>query len=459
MILLILMALQSQPTSTQAALPDPYTWSEDQWPDLYKRVTNLGSGSVASEHYRRAVAAYVALDAPEHAADIGKDLPKRIIHPTGTIGLVVRPQSAAGLRAWLRLNADALRALREATECVRAWDASRVTASAEAAPGPPAHESDSLLTLLGAAIAEATQAKNWDAAYADVIRIFRFSRHVRQTQGKIPGLEELAWNLAYDHFRLLLTSHVPDNPAEFQSRLCEAWNLRSPSAADRTYLCQMNAAALIRDDFAWAAPNGDGGSSLAETMIEMSEMLGHKTPPFKNADEYRQALLRSSIEATCELHRKLIAIQANWERMPTAEAMQTYSRVLEELRRHAVENPYTRLWLSGQVADLLRPRVMDDIQLTQRRAIVTLLSIHRWRAEKREWPESLEVLSLGEDAIDPYSGRAFVYRRSADGKSFVLYSVGFDLRDGGGKTHCHPSALGKEDSGDLLIWPPTEPSR
>lgn len=450
---------QSKPASSPVPLPDPYSWSEDQRVGLIRQATRLGAGSVAIDHYRDAVATFVAADDPKHARDLGPELSEALGSPVGTLALNRLPQLTDRASSWVRLNQPALRALRNATDCVRAWDTDRPISPEEATEGPPPNEDDRLLTLLGTAIAEASRTKSWNSAYDDVVRMFRFARHARQTQGKESSLEELAWNLGYDHFRLLLASHTPDRSAEVEARLRDAWNLPVPSPADQTFLYQMTVATLIDDDFAGAARTDGGGATFSKLMIEIPALAGHKTPPFKTADEYLQALLRSSRDATYEAHRRLVEIQTNWERKPIDEAMREYTRVHEQLREISERNPHTRLWFSARVANLLRPRVLDDIRLTQRRAIVTLLSVHRWRAEKREWPESLDVLSLGEDAIDPYSGRAFVYRRGADGNSFVLYSVGFDLRDGGGEKNCHLTSLGKDDSGDLLLWPPSDLDR
>jgi hypothetical protein len=62
------------------------------------------------------------------------------------------------------------------------------------------------------------------------------------------------------------------------------------------------------------------------------------------------------------------------------------------------------------------------------------LALWAYRAEHGAYPQSLEALQpryLSEIPLDPFSRRAFVFRPMAD--DFVLYSVGGDGVDNGGK--------------------------
>ena len=64
----------------------------------------------------------------------------------------------------------------------------------------------------------------------------------------------------------------------------------------------------------------------------------------------------------------------------------------------------------------------------------TDLAIRRYQQRHGQWPESLAVLVPDElelVPLDPFSEKPLVYRVAGDG--FVLYSVGLDGVDGGGK--------------------------
>ncbi|MFZ2149015.1 MAG: hypothetical protein WAV28_17535, partial [Sedimentisphaerales bacterium] len=94
---------------------------------------------------------------------------------------------------------------------------------------------------------------------------------------------------------------------------------------------------------------------------------------------------------------------------------------------------------------------------TGRRALLTILAVMRYEKEKAQYPASLDELVaadyLKELPRDPYSDGPFVYKRTDEG--FLLYSLGTDLTDDGGKL-----ALGKDgkprmwaDDGDWVFWP------
>ncbi len=63
------------------------------------------------------------------------------------------------------------------------------------------------------------------------------------------------------------------------------------------------------------------------------------------------------------------------------------------------------------------------------------LALKAYKNEQGEYPESLaelrEVIDWGDLPEDPFSGGDFIYRR--EGQGFVIYSVGVNLKDDGGK--------------------------
>lgn len=87
---------------------------------------------------------------------------------------------------------------------------------------------------------------------------------------------------------------------------------------------------------------------------------------------------------------------------------------------------------------------------TDSAALIVTIAILRYKAEKNEYPASLEKLVaagyIKEVPIDPFSGNPLVYKRTAD--NFILYGVGENFVDNGG-THC---GWGKNE-GDCVYWP------
>ena len=88
-------------------------------------------------------------------------------------------------------------------------------------------------------------------------------------------------------------------------------------------------------------------------------------------------------------------------------------------------------------------------------AVLTILAVKRWEIDKGALPESLEQLKAGdylkELPDDPYAEGLLTYvRRDGD---FVLYSVGHDFDDDGGKQNPENAWGRREEGGDKVFWP------
>ncbi len=89
-------------------------------------------------------------------------------------------------------------------------------------------------------------------------------------------------------------------------------------------------------------------------------------------------------------------------------------------------------------------------------ATVAVLAIFAYRVRERRLPESLQQLMdkglLPSPPMDPYSNGPLVYKVHGDG--FILYSVGEDFVDNGGR-HCE---WDDQTGGDHVFWPVSEES-
>jgi len=96
-------------------------------------------------------------------------------------------------------------------------------------------------------------------------------------------------------------------------------------------------------------------------------------------------------------------------------------------------------------------------------AIITILAIQRWNLEKGEYPATLDELIkagyLKKLPIDPYSDKALIYKKTGD--DFVLYSIGRNFKDDGGKVFIEHENIQEwgtsNDEGDAFFWPVTKP--
>jgi len=91
-------------------------------------------------------------------------------------------------------------------------------------------------------------------------------------------------------------------------------------------------------------------------------------------------------------------------------------------------------------------------------ATVAILALQRWRVEKNEYPAGLDDLVsagfLKELPMDLYSDKPLVYKKTDD--NFILYSLGCDFKDDGGKIvekRGDMQKWGTHDDGDAVFWP------
>jgi hypothetical protein len=94
-------------------------------------------------------------------------------------------------------------------------------------------------------------------------------------------------------------------------------------------------------------------------------------------------------------------------------------------------------------------------------ATLAILALQRWQLEKNQYPEALnELISAGllkELPKDPYSDKPLVYKKKDN--DFILYSVGPNFKDDGGKiavAHGNPKKWGTDEAGDIVFWPVTK---
>jgi len=90
-------------------------------------------------------------------------------------------------------------------------------------------------------------------------------------------------------------------------------------------------------------------------------------------------------------------------------------------------------------------------------AAVTILALQRYKADKGSYPNDLrELITTGylrQLPIDVYSDKPLVYRKTDD--RFILYSVGLDFEDDGGKPGADSKGRPRlwDYDADAVFWP------
>jgi len=77
------------------------------------------------------------------------------------------------------------------------------------------------------------------------------------------------------------------------------------------------------------------------------------------------------------------------------------------------------------------------------------LALHIYKAKYGEFPDSLKKLIpeiLTSLPLDPFTGKDYIYRRKEEG--FIVYSVGDNLKDNGGKWRKKQKCIGDFD----IVW-------
>jgi hypothetical protein len=122
-----------------------------------------------------------------------------------------------------------------------------------------------------------------------------------------------------------------------------------------------------------------------------------------------------------------------------AAAMMPYYQSLPELER--MEDNVANLTQGLPYSRQLLPAPMPSCQAQARHeAMLDLMEIgillEQYKAREGSYPLTLDPLAKdleGTVPADPFTGREYFYRPA--GERFVLYSIGENLRDDGGKHH------------------------
>jgi hypothetical protein len=94
---------------------------------------------------------------------------------------------------------------------------------------------------------------------------------------------------------------------------------------------------------------------------------------------------------------------------------------------------------------------------TNRAGLLTTLAVLRCEKETGKYPDTLQELVpagyLKQLPMDPYSGKPLIYKRTED--NFVIYSVGLNFRDDGGKLGRGRDGKPRmwANEGDAVFWP------
>jgi hypothetical protein len=152
-----------------------------------------------------------------------------------------------------------------------------------------------------------------------------------------------------------------------------------------------------------------------------------KKPTFALRKEAMQSLTEEDDRATERL--------AEGNRQNTLLRSATGKVVSPEEKRRQLTQILDDILQSGSMRSLSKCDELLLMTTMNRRIVILALAIAEYKAEKGKFPAKLDDLVPGyvkEIPEDFFSGKPLVYKVNDDGKGYVLYSVGPNMKDDGG---------------------------
>lgn len=440
----------------------------------FNKLMEAVPGENSAEHYRKADAAFVELSSLADKTDSAL-LKKAYQEAEQNLHDIVCKEKwtsneSLAMRSWLKANAGALQDLKAATDCPRfSWVVSikeRERFSEVVIQQLPLQTLRRSMKLLSAAAAEAAMRGAWNEAYDWNRRAMQVANHAFQLPLVVGQLVAVA-SEAYVG-RQLLSFLGRQTPGDWDAVASVLRSGGQSPELDRRV--EMGERLYTRDHIeachAWAGnPQSEPGmnesvgflfrkdASIKELKALAGDSFGES--PFHTADEFKAALKKSSLEKDWAVQERIHSLFEGWCARRFHEAWRDADKFHDEVCRTQAQAPSLMLYGCGR-SSTTQVRVLMQSGAMHRQALLACIALHRWHQQKGKWPERLTELVpdlLASEPLDVFTGRQLIYRVNPDGRNFILYSVGRDMKDDGGKR-----APTLQQAGDQVFWPPQPPA-
>ena len=289
---------------------------------------------------------------------------------------------------------------------------------------------------------------NLEAAFSDLLMCYRFGRHFTGRKTLIEQLVGIAvCQLAFDSCFQIFdeTTQDPNLLRYYQQEFSEL-------STEQIFIIDFTGEKLAFYESIQRTFTDDGKGdgyipkSSIEQMVGQPDDLKSLFPDFNEEpkSDWEKLRRKETTELVDELFRYYNVIR---DKSPAS--LREEGKIPEEvIKEMTKDNPLVNTLAETELRSIEYPfrcRVAAD-------ALVTTFAILRYKAEKNQFPESLDQLVssgyLKQLSMDPYSDGPLVYKR-LDG-DFMLYSLGADFDDDGG---VHSKWGGGEEGGDQVFWP------
>jgi hypothetical protein len=305
----------------------------------------------------------------------------------------------------------------------------------------------------------------YEEAFNDIKTCYRLGRHVKGT--KLVLIEQLVGiaieAIAVENLRSILSEHQIDAAVlatlqkDFEQILASE-DFRMSFEGEKMFVYDEIQRCFTEDRF--------GGGHLYLTRIGQISSLGDEPVP-TTQDMIFETL--SSPEGWARAVKVLFFHPNKQQTREAADRFYAYcdqfaQKTPAQIRAEGIDGGKEvmkivedNVFLSILTPALGRAARIGHRQRTNVEATITILALQRYKADKDSFPDDLQELItagyLRRKPIDVYSGKPLVYRKTDE--SFILYSIGENFEDDGGKRD--PDRKGKlrmwDNDADAIFWP------
>ena len=461
-VLPILLVIHCQ---VMADYPDPRTVPADERIGYLNRVADRAGDANVRGHYQRAAETFRDL------YDLVADLPPEA--DRGDWESVASNLSVLALRAdwtaaeeevlqkWLGANKKTLAALKQAAEGAAYFEplVSEKNRLHDALPVDSVTNARNFWRLMAIQASEYAREGRWEEAFAWNARMRRLADHACQQPFVIQHMVAMANERnAYDQLLAWLARRIPPRPRKLLETIANEKLVWCP--VDLTHFAEsLYGLDQLEALYEWAGnPTGHPDvAELVDTAIAMNlgDIGGFQSRRlYKSVSDFQGALRRSSVDHAWKVELQINEIYRAWRAKPFHEAWAQVEQFREAVGEKSEAEPTAALFCSFIDAD--QYDYLKAVTRAQRSALLTVIAVLDHRASTGRVPRrlgDLRAVAAEIDMTDPFSGRRLCYRGEKNG-GFVLYSVGPDCRDDGGKHNDF-----EKGPGDFVFWPVTLPER
>lgn len=377
------------------------------------------------------------------------------------------PEEADTIRQWLHRNESCIAATVRTVlldRCVRKLPETGQRMHAALTGG----DSTNLMRLADLLLVKANEAAlagDWKDAYEWNLRVHRLANHAAQQPWIIDSFAAKSVDRrACGQFLVFLHRHWPEHPTQLLKQIHDGDDQRCPGEiiAEIEHLWVLD---FVEAWHEWAE-DPEKHPDLTKSAVFSSqlspeddeaflELFGQ--PRYASPTEFRKALRASSPDQEWQIYLRLTRLLDEWYALTFAEAWATADRFRRQYCELGDRSPVLAMFACSDVVPPTRYRLLSELTSAWRAAVDSVVAVRQYRQKEGRLPKRLEELApvhMPGPPIDPFSGKVLVYRPSDDGATFLLYSVGVDQKDDGGRHTDDWSA-----TGDYVFWAPVVPQR